>query len=158
MRGFTLIESIIYLALLSFIMTSVLLTVFMLMQSGAKLDTKTATQDEGNFVMRKLDWVFGSVSSIGTPPAGYLDCVSVAPGATCLSFTQYDVTTVQVRLNSGKIEMKENNNANGWLPLTTDNVKVSDLGFMRISGSPLGIEASTTINGITFTTRKYLRQ
>src|SRR5438128_2547005 len=117
MRAFTLIEILIYIALLSFIMTSVLVTTSMLMQGGLSLDSKTATQSEGNFVMRKLDWVFGSVQTISTPSAGYVNCSVTSP---CLSFTQYDGTTVNVRLNAGKIEMRESNAGNTYAALTTD--------------------------------------
>jgi hypothetical protein len=148
MRGFTLIESIIYMALLAFIMTSVLTTVYLLMQGGASLEAKTATQDEGNFVMRKLDWVFGNMQDISAQPAY----------SNSLVFGQYGGSTVNVRLNAGKIEMYESNSLNPYTALTTDNVKVTYLGFVKFAGPPGGIEASTTINGITFTTRKYLRQ
>jgi hypothetical protein len=161
MRGFTLIESIIYIALLAFIMTSVLTCVYLLMQGGSTLDAKTSVQDEGNFVMRKLDWVFGSMNAIATPSSGYLECGSGSPGPTCLSFTQYDGTIVQIRLNTsptGKTDIEMRETGNLWTAISTDNVTVSDLAFMKISGSPAGIEASTTINGVTFTTRKYLRQ
>lgn len=146
MRGFTLIETLVYIFLLSLLLTGSVLVVFTLATNSDKLNTDTSVHDEGSFVLRKLDWVLGSLSSVSTPSSGSLY-------TTSLSLTRSDGTTVDVRLSGSVIQMRENGGS--YSDLTTGNVAVSALHFGYISGTPAGIEASTTINGVIFTTRRY---
>lgn len=146
MRGFTLIETVIYIALLGFIMSGTLLAVYTMMSNSSALSADTQVADEGHFVIAKLDWALGGIQSISSPSSGI---------GTFLSITRTDGTNVKVYLNGSVIEMSEDGGAT-YVPLTTSNVSVSMLQFERISGTPEGIEASTTINGETFTTRRYL--
>lgn len=147
MRAFTLIETIIYIALFSFIMGGVLLSVYGMTQSGDQFATKNLTANEGGFVIAKIDWALGSLGSITTPSSGY---------GNTLTITRNDGTQVDVRLTSGVVEMRVGGGS--YIPLTTSNLQVTSLGFARLSGTPSGIEASTTINGITYMTRRYLRK
>lgn len=147
MRAFTLIETIIYIALFGVFMSGVLLSVYSMMQSGDQFTNRNSATNEGTFVTAKLDWVLRSLGSVTTPSSGY---------GTSLSVTRSDGTQVDVRLTSGVIEMRINGGS--YVPLTTNNVTVTSLGFNTLSGTQTGIEASTTINGISFMTRRYIRK
>lgn len=146
MKGFTLIETVIYIALFGFIMGSVLLSVYSMVQSGDQFSNRTNATNEGTFVMAKLDWTLRSLASVTTPSSGY---------GTSLSATRSDGTQVDVRLSNGVIEMRVNGGS--YIPLTTSNVRVTSLGFNTFSASPAGVEASTTIQGMSFMTRRYIR-
>lgn len=145
MRGFTLIETLVYIFLLSLLLTGSVLVIFTLATNSDKLNTDTSVHDEGSFVLRKLDWAFGDLKTLTTPASG------VSP---TLSIVRNDGTHVDVRLHTGAIEMSEDSGVT-YRPLTTSNVSVSQLQFEFLSGTPAGIEASTTINGVVFTTRRY---
>ena len=147
MRAFTLIETIIYIALFGVFMSGVLLSVYGMMQSGDQFTNRNSATNEGTFVTAKLDWVLRSLGSVTTPSSGY---------GTSLSVTRSDGTQVDVRLTSGVIEMRINGGS--YVPLTTTNVTVTSLGFNTLSGTQTGVEASTTINGISFMTRRYIRK
>jgi hypothetical protein len=147
MRAFTLIETIIYIALFGFIMSGVLLSVYGMLQSGDQFSSRTAANNEGAFVTAKLDWALRSLGSVTAPVSGY---------GTTLSATRSDGTQVDVRLASGVIEMRINGGS--YVPLTTNNVTVTSLGFNTISGTQTGLEASTTINRMSFMTRRYIRK
>lgn len=147
MRAFTLIETIIYIALFGVFMSGVLLSVYGMMQSGDQFTNRNSATNEGTFVTAKLDWVLRSLGSVTTPSSGY---------GTSLSVTRSDGTQVDVRLTSGVIEMRINGGS--YVPLTTNNVTVTSLGFNTLSGTQTGVEASTTINGISFMTRRYIRK
>lgn len=147
MRGFTLIETVIYIALFGLFMSGVLLSVYGMLQSGDQFSNRTAATNEGAFVTAKIDWALRSLTTVTTPSSGY---------GTSLSVTRSDGTQVDVRLSSGVIEMRINGGS--YIPLTTNNVTVTSLGFNTISGTQTGIEASTTINGISFMTRRYIRK
>ncbi len=147
MRGFTLIETIIYLALLSFILTGTMLAVYGMLESGSSLLEKTATEDEGFFIMHKLDWMLSDLKSIDSPASGSDDSLTI---------TQNDNTKFTVWLEDGVVIMCEGASCANRDDLTTENVEVSALTFARVSGTPAGIKATATIDGIDFSTTHYL--
>src|SRR3989344_6349600 len=93
-RGFTLLETIIYIALFSIIMGGTLVAVFNILEGGGNINTKNTAQDESTFVMRKIGWALGSIdpTKAFTPGSGYSDL---------LSLTQYNGSRIRVRLVSG---------------------------------------------------------
>ena len=96
------------------------------------------------------DWV----QTITTPTA------STTPTLN-LQVKKYDGNTIYIRLNASKIEIRESINGTTYLPITTDNVKVSNLEFKYLSATgsgPAGITATAIINKIPFTITKYLRK
>lgn len=156
-RGFTLIEAIIYIALFSIIMTAGFVTAFQLMQGSGTISSKVVVQEEANFALRKINWALSGITTINTPTA-------LAPYSATLSITKtsHPSNPVEIRLNvaSSSIEMREGG-AGGYVPITTQNVKVTSLGFqyvVGVGGAPDGIIATTTINGIVSTTTKYIRK
>jgi prepilin-type N-terminal cleavage/methylation domain-containing protein len=151
-KGFTLIEVIIYIALFSLLMGSAFVTAFQLIDNSGKLGIKNTIQEEGNFVMRKLNWALTGIQTITTPTAG------TTPN---LQVKKYDGNIIYVRLSANKIEIRESINGIAYLPITTDNVTVSNLDFKFISttgSGPAGITATAIINEIPFTITKYLRK
>lgn len=147
-KGFTLIETLIYIALFTILLGAGFSTAFNLIQSGESLGYKTVTNSELDFVLRKFDWATTGASSFNIISSNEL------------SISRYSSpTTIGFRFNSSSnpksIEIKEGAN---WMPLTTVNVEVSDFKFQNISGTPTGIIAYINIDGIPATTTKYIRK
>lgn len=150
-KGFTLIEVIIYIALFTLLIGSGFVTAYQLIEGGNALNQKTINQEEVNFVLRKISWVLNGVATINSPSSGYSNTLTV---------TRYDGTVLDVRLSAGKIELKDGV-AGSFVPITTDNVKVTTLQFQYVPAvgtAPAGIIASTTISGYVATTTKYIRK
>ena len=155
--GFTLIEMVIYVALFSLMMTGVLLATYQLLEGGGMTEASVTTQEEGNFVLRKLSWVLtgtSSVAQITTPATGTY--------AGALALTRADGTKVNMCLKNQTIWIRENQSGgscgdSSYASTTTSNVHVTSLQFLYQS-SPAGVVASTTINGVVFTATKYIRQ
>jgi len=126
--GFTLIEVVIYIALFSILMGSAFIVAYQLIQSSGNLSTKNTIQEEGNFVIRKLDWALSGADPTTVSPS--------SGNSSALSLTKY--------------------NGNTFLPITTDNVTVSALNFKYEALG--GITITITINGLTFTTTRYFRK
>lgn len=148
-QGFTLLEVLVYMALLGLLMAGAITTSYQLVQSSSSLSAKNTSGEEGNFVLRKLDWALSGAEAL-TAPAGW---------GSALSLTRYDGTTVDMRLSAGSIQMRENGGV--YAAVTTSNVAVSSLSFHYIAASgsaPAGIEASTTVNGLVFYTERYMRK
>ncbi len=147
-KGFTLIETLIYIGLFTLLIGAGFSTAYSLIQSGESLNNKTITNSELDFVLRKIDWALSNLRTINTPSSGISNELSVL---------KYDGTTVKIKKNGPKIEISEDEGIT-WFPLTTDNVEVTSLGFSFISGTPGGIIATTTINGVRGTSTKYIRK
>ena len=145
-RGFTLIEVIIYIALFSLLMGTAFVTAYGLIEGTNKLNAKTTVQEEGSFVMRKFNWALTSVS------------IFSIPNPNELTLTKYDGNVVNISLSANKIIIKESINGNTPLPITTDNVQVTNLQFQQVGSNPFGISATATINGTNFIITKYLRK
>lgn len=62
--GFTLLETIIYCALFSVLMTSAIITVYALMATTASTKKQTSIIAEATFITQKLSWVFTNATSI----------------------------------------------------------------------------------------------
>jgi len=146
-KGFTLIEVVIYIALFSILLGGAFVTAYQLIDSSRFLGAKNTVQEEGNFVLRKFNWAL----------MGILDVT--APSPSSLVVTKYGGNKVYIELNADKIEMRESSTS--FLPITTDNVKVSNLHFeITFSGESdiSKIEATATINNIDFKITKFIRK
>ncbi len=155
-RGFTLIETVIYIALLAIIMGGAVAAAYALSQGSASLSAAGVIEGEGNFVLRKIDWALTGTSSLAIILAP-----AVGTYGAALSLKRVDGTQVDFRLNGSSIEMREGGATGIYEPITTENVSVSALQFYAIPASgkgPGGVEASTTINTETFTTTRYARK
>ncbi|MBT9168079.1 MAG: hypothetical protein DDT19_01424 [Syntrophomonadaceae bacterium] len=150
--GFTLIETIIYIALLGLIMTGAVAASYQILQGSSNLSNKATVQDEGSFVLRKVGWALSGASAIPTPS-----------GST-LTVSRYDGNTIDFRLNGTAIEMRES--VTGlYEPITTPNVRVESLQFQIGVTNPKSVTVIATIktaNGtdaaLPFTLTRYLRK
>jgi len=148
--GFTLIETVIYIGLFAIIMTMSLLSVHQLLQGFSQVSGKATVQDEESFVLRKIDWALGGISN--TLPA-------FAGTPSSITIRRYDGNQVRFRLSGTGVEISENGGS--YVPITTDNVRVSNLSFTYITptgNGPAGIMATVTINGQTASTTRYIRK
>ncbi len=63
-RGFTLLEVIIYLTLFSLLMTGILQTVFVVLETTATYQKKIAVIAESTFLNRKFTWVLAGATEV----------------------------------------------------------------------------------------------
>lgn len=63
-RGFTLLETLIYIALFSVLMTGALITVYELLLSSEYNRMHISIQEEGTFIQRKLNWAFKGATDV----------------------------------------------------------------------------------------------
>jgi type II secretory pathway pseudopilin PulG len=142
-RGFTLIETVVYIGLLSIIMGSALVTAYQLLQSSDTTSAHDAVGMEGDFVLRKLAWALG-------------DAQSLSVSAHALAIRQSGGAVVTIRQGSSAIEMSE---GGAYLPLTTSSVSGPQADFAAITGpdGSAGVEAAITLSGKVFYAKKYLQ-
>ncbi len=145
--GFTLIETVLYVSLLSFILASLLGITYQALESTDKIAQKIALQQEANFIVRKIDWALGSAAALSQPLPNF-----AGPNLTFTNFA-FAFIGSNITLNS--------------LLLNSANVSISGGTFSRtvLSGQPEKIQVDFDINcancsSLTsqhFTFSKYLR-
>lgn len=162
-KGFTLIEVVIYIALFSIIITGAFVTAYNLFENTSKLESNSYIQNEGNFVMKKIEWALSGISSttsdVISPSTSYPYTVS-----GILNIKKYylgEKMNVKIQYDGTNKRILFSEKGSSLSPITTDNVKVTKLEFQYIpssGSSPFGITANITINGKDFTVTKYIRK
>lgn len=141
-RGFTLIETLVYLALFTLIIGGFVAAAYMLFETSDRNQTKAMMQEEANFLVGKLNWVMSGMQSVTTP-------LIVAPATTAsdstLIVTKYDGSAFTVFRSGADMQL------NGET-LNNSNVTISKLVFIHTyagGANPESIEAGFTISAKT---------
>jgi prepilin-type N-terminal cleavage/methylation domain-containing protein len=146
-RGFTLIETLVYLALFALLMSSALTALYTILESNNRNLTKAMVEQEGGFLVGKIDWALTGVRHILIPAGG-------SSGNT-LSVTKWDGSygnPIVIKVESGTMTIQRGTNPPQVLH--NENVEVScpPMGcFTHVnpSGSGINPESATT----TFTVK-----
>lgn len=145
-KGFTLIEVIIYIALFSLLIGTAFIAAHQLTESSSVLSTKNTTQEEGNFILRKINFALTGIFSFTNT-------------AHALHVNKYDGNQIDITLVGTKIKMTETTGPTDFI--STDNISVTNLQFIPTGGAIPGITATVTItkDGIDylFSITKYIR-
>jgi len=146
MKGFTLLEMLIYIALLSLLIAGSLEAAYQLAVNAEASRASSLPEREGEFVLRKLEYALYGMSA------------ATLPSGSDVHITKYDGTQTDFSLASGTIMIAEN----GGVPeaLTDSDVRVSNLHFSLIAAHgtvPFGLTADAVINGIDFTITRYAK-
>ena len=145
--GFTLIETVIYIALLSFILGAVIFSVYQIMDSKIKLQQETDYLEEENFILKKIDWVLTEVSQIDLINPQHLQIV------------KQNQETIKLRLDNGEMQLKTNNDP--WVKITSDRLKIKNLVFQKIISSenfPDGLAIKIDTDQFNIDVIKYLKK
>jgi type II secretory pathway pseudopilin PulG len=151
-RGFTLIETLVYLAIFAMVIGGVVVAAYLLFQSSGKVQTRAMLLQEEQFVMATIERLLGEAASISAPTTGSTgDTLSVNTfGGVSYTLTK---TGNYVLLNGAE--------------LNNTNTRVTALTFARTASAPDGVTAEITMQTnspdgqlVTFSasTTKYRRQ
>ena len=157
--GFTLLETLIYLALFGILMGGVVAAVYGIVQAGGRGQTKIILQEEGDFLLGKFSWALSGASSF-----------SIAGSPPQLTVNQYGFANnpLAFRISGSKAQLAEGGGP--FINLNSDAVSVSNLSFIDIPSTVDSNEgvaitivlAATTSQGSAmsqgFSMTKYLRK
>jgi prepilin-type N-terminal cleavage/methylation domain-containing protein len=150
-QGFTLIEMVVYVALLSLLVGGTLLTVYNLLTDVGTMRGKVNTDEEANFMLRKIDWALAG--------ATYGGVTNPTPGNSS-AFLQvnkggFAENPIRIDLASSTMQLSRAGDAQ---PISSSNVTVADLNFQRyaVASSSQVIRTTFKLNGRTFELVKYL--
>jgi len=155
--GFTLIEVVVYLCLFAILMGGMVTAAYSVFESSDHNQAKIMVQEEGNFLVAKIDW------ALSGGKAAY------SPQPRILSVDKYDGSNVVITLDNCSGDITSNiflKKGTDCFQLNNSNVQVSNLVFTHNS-NPENVEAvftlsTRTLNGTTisqdFFTTKFLRR
>lgn len=158
-QGFTLIEVLVYLALFAIIIGGVMASVFGIVSGSNRNQTRIIIQQEGEFLMGKINWALIGASSITVNSATQITVNKYNFGSNPIVF---DLNSNKLRLKQGPLGIAAD--------LNSDNVKVTSLTFTDIPAAgakPQGLKTTINLQSITasgatmnqvFETTKYLRK
>ena len=154
-RGFTLIETIIYIALFAVLMSGAMMGAYNLLEGGGRNKTAIGIQEEGTFMNRKVNWALTGASAVSASADGTTltitrpdlgaqsPLVIVSNGATMMIARG---TSAAVTLNSERFAVAN--------PLSGKIFVVQPAA----GGKPPAVTVSFTIRGQPFLFRTYVRQ
>lgn len=152
-RGFTLIETIIYIALMALLIGGGVIASYYIIDSSEKGKAKINDIADGEFLVRKIDWALNSVDTIISPTTG--------PPASELRVNKngFASNPIVIDLVSGHARISTGGGAP--VELTGDRVNITNLSFELIPAvppKPAAITANFNADGKHFETTKYLRK
>lgn len=125
--GMTIIESLLYLSLLTIMIGSMALFVNMSIYSRVKGQVIGDIEYSGSFALDIINYNLKNAETITTPTIGN--------SGSSLTLTKFNSDIINFRLNAGKIEMQINSDA--YQAITPEKILVSDLSFRNVA-VPLG--------------------
>ena len=148
--GFTLIETLVYLALFSVIMGGVMVGAYHVIEASDRTQGSVVVQEEGNFVLHKVVWALTGAASITLPVANSTGTtLSVQSASTSQNPLVFTLASSVLRLSRA-----------GGVPvsLTSSNVAAA-VQFRHVvtTSKPDALTVSLTLNGRLFQTTTYLR-
>ncbi len=143
-EGFTLIETVVYIGLLTIMIGGTLLTVYRLMGDLNGMRGKVNTDEEANFLLRKIDWALTGASAVSIPSSDTLVVTKVG----------FSPNPIKIDLASTTLELSRGGGTP--TPLNSVNVVVSSTTFQHLT-APEGVSTTITVNGRAYQLIKYLR-
>ncbi|MDQ5922516.1 MAG: hypothetical protein QG644_224 [Patescibacteria group bacterium] len=165
--GFTLIETMIYIALFALIMTGTIVSIYGILGSSARNQLKAMVQEEGSFLVGKVDWSLNGASSIEVRDNGF-----------SLTITKYDGSVIKLSISptDGNMTLTEDgienvlNNSNVEIECASLSEEMGCFNYTESSGEGINarkLSTYFTVNSRTsegmpysqdFSTIKYLRK
>ena len=147
-RGFSLLETIMYISLFGVLMSGVLVAVNQLLDAGMHTIHSVAIQEEGLFINRKLSWALAGATNVK------------ASDAKTLVITRPDLGEQSpVTITEAGGEMRLARGSAAPLALTTAELIVASTTISvtdASAGIPAAVRVSYEIEGVPFVFRTYL--
>ena len=155
-KGFTLIETVIYIAFFSVIIGGLLGITFQIIAATDQINRKIIVQQEANFILKKIEWALSGATSI-TEPAIVNPATTITGNA--LTVTKYNFTSNPIRFSVSGTDLQIATGAGLPLPLNSSNIQLSNF---TVTHNLVGVKETVVIGfqigGEHFEMTKYIRK
>lgn len=161
-RGFTLIETVVYIGLFAILIGGAVVAVYSIVEGNGRNQSKSLLQQEGDFLIAKINWAMAGAQAITAPPVG-----NVGTGLSVNKWTTA-LNPVVVALTGDNMTLSRA----GSTPVVLNNpdITVSDVRFTHTyegGSNPESVTATFTLSSLTpngmsisgsFSTTNYIRR
>ena len=162
-EGFTLIEVMVYLALFGLLIGGAVIAAYNVIESIGRNNTQATIQQEGNFLLAKINWTLSGISAVNQP------LENTTSSQLLVAKTDLSIGAVDINIDPGTHTKMLITRSGLTSDLNNDNVDVSGLVFdhQHPIGGAEWVTSNFTLTAKTpngqsisrdFTTTKYLRQ
>jgi type II secretory pathway pseudopilin PulG len=146
-QGYTLIELLLYVAMIGTLLTSVTYFFGVVVDARVKNQTVTEVNDQGTALMDYVTQTIRNATSITAPTTG------VSAASLTLVVPTGSLSPTVFNMNSTTMQVKEG--AGSVLPLTNDKVQLSGLTFKNLSraSTPGSVQVSFTLSRVNANNR-----
>jgi type II secretory pathway pseudopilin PulG len=145
-RGFTLIETVTYLALFAILMGGGVVTAYAMFESAGRNQAKSILQDEGDFLIGKIEWALSGVQTISSPPLDF----AAPTQSSILQVARFDGSSLTLSVAGDALQIQ---NSSSTYPLNNSGVQVSNLIFTHRAANGNGIDPESITASFTLSTR-----
>ncbi|MBI2609981.1 type II secretion system protein [Candidatus Giovannonibacteria bacterium] len=152
-RGFTLIETLIYIAILSVLIGSGMAGAFYIIDSSEKNKSDINAETEAHFLIRKIDWALEGADILNIP--------APAANGPLLSVNKDNYASNPVVIDSGSGRARISKAGGAPIEITNTRVSIQNLKFEHlpsVGAKPPAIRATFQIGTKNFESLKYLRK
>jgi prepilin-type N-terminal cleavage/methylation domain-containing protein len=150
-QGFTLMETMVYIALFALLMSGAVVGAYNLLEGSNRNVAATGIQEEGVFLNRKINWALTGASN-----------ATVSPSGDTITITRTDLAAQSPLVISGvNGKMTIARGIGTPMQLNSDRYTVSDVVFSytaSVNGRPPSVSVSFLIEDKPFNFRTYLRE
>jgi prepilin-type N-terminal cleavage/methylation domain-containing protein len=150
-KGFTLMETMIYIALFGIIMTGAVVGTYNLIEGGNHNINSTRIQEEGTFLNRKINWALSGATA-----------ATISGGGSTLTVTRPDLGAQSPLVISGTGNIITIARGTGAaVELNSDRFSISNVAFAytaAVNGRPPSVSVNFKVADKPFDFRSYLRQ
>lgn len=143
-KGFTLIETLIYIALFTFVIGGAIVSAFQIFDGQARIQEMVRVESEINFMHRKISWLFNGVPN--SDIIANTDEIFVTR-----SGVQHTLTTDSdnnLTLQVGSVSAPE-------IVVNANIAEITNLNFTESTGNPGTVTVDMAINGENYPTITY---
>lgn len=149
--GFTLIETLLYIALFGILMSGMVVAAYQLVSSGSHNQMSALIQEEGTFLSRKINWALTGASA-----------VSVSNGGSTLTITRPDLGVQSpLVISDGGGVMTLMRSGSAQMTLNSVSLQVTGLLFTvtpAAFGRPTEVDVNFMVNNVPFIFKTYVHQ
>lgn len=139
-KGFTLLETIIYAALLTAVIGAALASAYQILSAGDQLRSRTEVEEEARFVMRKIAWAVAGTTAITAPAA------NATSSLLSVTTTYPSANPIAIDASGGAARIRAGSGA--ATVLNGDTVRVTDIVFTHrpaTSNASAAVSVSLTV-------------
>jgi len=152
--GMTLIETLVYLVLFAIFFGGAISASYNVLEIGGRNQTKVIVQQEGDFLLAKIDWVLSGVDSINEPAAGTSGSLLSVNRVMGLVGGVPQIEAVTIGFPNGDMVIGYPNRVPpATITLSNSNIKITDLNFEHVKSTSNDAEPESVTTTFTITAK-----